>query len=84
MAFSESIHGDVATGECEEGLKDMVKGACWGIFRDSHLREKYLMNTFDGNEDDFKKWIAELDESREIINGVKLILTAWREMSDMS
>src|SRR2546421_12388375 len=33
-AFGEVIHGDVRTGECEEGIRDIMKGICWGIYRE--------------------------------------------------
>ena len=82
MAFNEIIHGNIQTGECEEGLKDMVKGICWGIFRDEHLREKYLTAIFGVlDEKEFKEWMKEMDESMEIINGVRLMLTVWRDES---
>jgi hypothetical protein len=80
MAFGENIHGNIETGECEEGLKDLVKGCCWGIFRDQGLREKYLVNVFNGDERRFKDWMKEMDESREMTNGVSLMLMVWREM----
>jgi len=81
MAFNEIIHGNIQTGECEEGLKDIVKGICWGIFRDEHLREKYLTAIFGVDEKEFKEWMKEMDESMEIINGVRLMLTVWRDES---
>ena len=81
MAFKEIIHGNIQTGECEEGLKDIVKGICWGIFRDEHLREKYLTAIFGVDEKEFKEWMKEMDESMEIINGVRLMLTVWRDES---
>src|SRR5579862_7934122 len=31
-AFGESIHEDVRTGECEEGMRDIMKGICWGVY----------------------------------------------------
>jgi len=84
MAFNEIIHGNIQTGECEEGLRDIVKGICWGIFRDEHLREKYLTAIFDVDEKDFKEWMKEMDESMEMTNGVRLMLTVWRDISAMS
>jgi len=80
MAFGERIHGNVETGECEEGLKDMVKGICWGIFRDSELKGRYLLGIFNGDEGEFKRWIVEMDESMEITNGVRLMLRVWRDI----
>ena len=83
-AFGERIHGDMDTGECEEGLRDMVKGICWGIFRDEALRERYLMDIFKGSEGEFKEWLAGMDESMEMTNGVRLMLGVWRDISESS
>jgi len=82
IAFGENVHGNRETGECEEGLKDLIKGCCWAIFRDEHLKTKYLMDHFNGDEEEFKEWKVKLDESREIINGVGLMLRVWREMNN--
>ena len=81
MAFNEKIHGKVETGECEEGLKDIVKGVCWGIFRDEYLKAQYLTDLFDGDEDAFKQWMKEMDDNMEMTNGVSLMLKVWRDKS---
>lgn len=80
MVFTEKIHGNMETGECEDGLKDMIKGGCWGIFRDEELKGKYLKNIFDGDEAEFKEWLVKMDESREMTNGVRLMVDVWRYM----
>jgi len=59
IAFGESVHGNRETGECEEGMKDLIKGCCWAIYRDNHLKNKYLTGVFNGDEGKFKEWIVE-------------------------
>jgi hypothetical protein len=83
IMFSENIHGNTETGECEDGLKDIVKGLCWGIFRNDSLRRKYLFNIFNGDEEEFKEWMKEMDESMEMTNAVSLMLTVWRDISEI-
>jgi len=61
--FGEQIHGNVLTGECEPGLRDLMKGVCWRIFRKPALKEKYLLG-MEGDiesEEDYKRWILRLD-----------------------
>jgi hypothetical protein len=80
-AFGEKIHGNIETGECEEGLKDLLKGMCWKIFRDDHLNGKYLEEELIVFEDDkeFKRWIIQRDMSGEMINGCRLMLEVWKD-----
>ena len=79
--FGEQIHGNVLTGECEPGLRDLMKGVCWRIFWKSALKEKYLLGMEGdiGSEEDYKKWIQRLDTSGEMINGCRLMLNIWRD-----
>jgi hypothetical protein len=80
-AYGEFIHGDVMTGSCWEGLRDLVKGVCWYVFRDIDYREKYLrdLGVEERRMEGFKRWIGELADDGEIINGVKLMLNIWRD-----
>ena len=80
--FGERIHGNAETGECEDGLKDLMKGACWKVYRDEKLREQYLKEVESEikNEMDYKKWIVGLDTSGEMVNGCRLVLNIWRDM----
>ena len=41
-AFGDEIHGNVESGKCEDGLRDLMKGICWKVFRDDELNRKYL------------------------------------------
>lgn len=81
-AFHEVIHGDVTTGECDVGLKDAMKGACWRIWRDKELRSKYLKDYEReiGTEEQFREWIARLDETGEFVNGCRLMLIAYKDL----
>jgi hypothetical protein len=78
-AFGEHIHGNVYSGECEYGLRDIMKGICWKIFREDGLREKYIPEFGKGEEDRFKGWLFEMDISGEMINGCRMMLNVWRE-----
>ena len=80
-AFGEEIHGNIETGECENGLKDLMKGICWRVFREDELNGKYLEEegVLIGDEEDFKRWIIERDMSGEMINGCRLMLNVWRD-----
>jgi hypothetical protein len=80
-AFKERIHGNKMTGECESGLRDLMKGACWGVFRDVKLKEKYLsgIGAEVDSEEGYKKWLVKLDTSGEMINGCRLMLDIWRD-----
>jgi len=79
--FGEEIHGDVLTGECKDGLRDLMKGICWRVYRVRELKDKYLGGVGDEirNEEDYKKWLNRLDTSGEMINGCRLMLNIWRE-----
>jgi len=69
------------TRECEEGLRDLMKGVCWKVYRDSGLREIYLKGV-EGEtrkEEDYKKWIIRLDTSGEMVNGCRLMLNIWKD-----
>ena len=79
--FDEVIHGDIRTGECEEGLMDLIKGVCWRIFRDGKLNSKYLEGLGDevGDKEKYRLWLARMDTSGEMTNGCRLMLNIWRE-----
>ena len=81
-AFHEVIHGNVETGECEQGLGDAMKGAVWRIWRDEELREKYLKEYESEveTEDKFREWITRLDETGEFINGCRLMLIVYKDL----
>ena len=81
QCFGEEIHGNVMTGECEEGMKDLMKGVCWRVFRVKELKEKYLeeKGIKIDKEEEYKKWIVDLDTSGEMINGCRLMLNVWRD-----
>jgi len=80
ILFGEHIHGNVESGECSGGLKDLIKGVCWRVFRVKELREKFLEGKgVPSEEDGYKKWISQLDTSGEMINGCRLMLNVWRE-----
>ena len=85
--FGERIHGDIGTGECEKGLKDLIKGVCWGIFRRSEMKEmkkKYLETVGMNMEDEerYKEWLNDLDRSGEMLNGCRLLLNIWRDRNE--
>jgi hypothetical protein len=81
-AYGKDIHGDVRTAECENGLRDILKGGCWWLYRS----ERWLQSWFERcgmdwkEEVDFKHWIETKEEEGEILNGVRVILEAWREI----
>ena len=80
-AFGESIHGDVRTGECEEGMRDIMKGICWGVYREKRSEMRVFEELGikeDINEEEFKKWISEMDVSGEMNNGCRMVLEVWR------
>jgi len=81
VAFGESIHGDVRTGECEQGMRDLMKGICWGLYREKR-NERDVFNKLgideDISEEEFKKWISEMDISGEMNNGCRMILEVWK------
>lgn len=60
------------TGECEEGLRDLVKGVCWYVFRDVELREKYMneLLLLELGVVGFRKWMGKLLGDYELVNGV--------------
>jgi len=82
-AWGLEIHGDMRTAACENGLRDLVKGGCWRLYRDeTWLRvwmQKQGMRWKD--EGEFKAWIQGMEVEGEILNGVRLILEAWREIT---
>jgi hypothetical protein len=80
-AYGEFIHGDNEIGECEEGLRDLMKGICWFVFRDFELREKYLsgLSSDEMNIEGFRRWLGRLEEDCEVVNGVRLMLRVWRD-----
>ena len=79
--YGEFIHGDIAVGDCENGLRDLMKGICWFVFRDFELRVKYLseLSLDDMNADGFRRWLGRLEGDCEIVNGVRLMLKVWRD-----
>jgi hypothetical protein len=85
-AYGKEIHGDVRTGECKAGLRDVVRGGCWSLYRS----ERWLRRWFESRrlewkgEEEFRDWIAELEEEGEVINGVRIILEAWRDKAYMN
>lgn len=84
-AYGKDIHGDVRTGECEEGLRDIVGGGCWVLYGG----ESWLRRWFEGRglewkrEDEYREWISSTEEEGEMINGVRVILEAWRDKVGM-
>jgi len=80
-AYGKDIHGKVMTGECEEGLRYVVRGGCWALYRS----ERWLKVWFESrgyewkNESQFEHWFGKLEEEGEMINGVRVILEAWRD-----
>jgi len=80
-AFGENIHGDVRTGECEKGMRDIMKGICWGVYREKRNEMRVFEELGikeDINEEEFKKWISEMDVSGEMNNGCRMVLEVWR------
>ena len=56
-AFGENIHGDVRTGECEKGMRDIMKGICWGVYREKRNEMRVFEELGikeDMNEEEFK------------------------------
>jgi len=75
------MHGDVLTGECNEGLRDLMKGICWKVYRDVKFRERYLKDVENEirTEEEYKKWLMVLDTSGEMVNGCRLTLNIWKD-----
>ena len=84
-AYGKDIHGDVRTGECEEGLRDIVRAGCWTLYRG----ESWLGRWFEEwelewkTEDEYREWMSSMEEEGEMINGVRVILEAWRDKVGM-
>jgi hypothetical protein len=84
-AYGEEIHGNTATGECEKGPRDLIRGSCWGLYRS----ERWLRNWWEREgvnwmgERAFRGWIVEKGGDGELINGVRLVISAWRERHGM-
>src|SRR5271169_5943847 len=84
-AYGKVIHGTVTTGECEAGLRDVVRGGCWTLYRDEKDK-KWLRQWFERrgcewkNEIQFREWTLEMEEEGEITNGVRILLEAWRDL----
>lgn len=80
-AYNEYIHGNSMIGECSDGLRDLVKGVCWYVFRDEELREKYLgkLCREDIGMKGFRRWLGERSGDYELVNGVRLMLRVWRD-----
>jgi hypothetical protein len=77
--FDEKIHGDMRTGECELGFRDLMKGLCWRVYRVAELREKYLSGVKNIEKElDYKGWLSLMDTSGEMVNGCRLMLNVWR------
>jgi hypothetical protein len=81
-ANGKDIHGNATTGECEDGLRDILKGGCWWLYRDKRWLKDWSerVGVSWSDEDEFKRWIETREEEGEILNGVRLILEAWREV----
>lgn len=81
-AFGEEIHGDGKSGECIEGIRDIMKGICWSIYRDESLKRKWFekLGLNEMNEKEFKKWMTRIDGSGEMVNGCRMCLEVWREL----
>ena len=79
--YEEVIHGVVETGECQNGLIDLMKGICWRVFRVRELREKYLrrIGGLRWTEVEFRSWLQSLDLRGEMLNGTRLMLNVWRD-----
>jgi hypothetical protein len=80
-AFEEEIHGNVTTGECEEGMRDVMKGVCWSVYRTKELKNRWFrkMELKEMNEKEFMKWMTRMDESGEMNNGCRVTLEVWRD-----
>lgn len=80
-AYGEEIHRNIRTGECEAGLRDVIKGSIWCLYRS----ERWLRTWFrkEGLEwmgyEEFKEWSAVREGDGEVINGVRLAIAAWRD-----
>jgi hypothetical protein len=83
--YQEIIHGNIELGECENGLRDLMKGICWRVFREDELRWKYLSDVggLYWTEDEFKHWLVRLDLRGEMINGTRLMLNVWRDKNQV-
>jgi hypothetical protein len=83
QAWGLDIHGDIKTAACEDGLRDLVKGGCWRLFRDeTWLREWMQKRGMSWKEEtEFKSWIEDREEEGEILNGVRVVLEAWRDIT---
>lgn len=79
-AYGKDIHGNVRTGECEEGLRDIVRGGCWAVYRSEKWLRMWLgMEGLEWmDEGEFKRWIGEVEESGEMVNGAQLMMEVWR------
>ena len=79
-AYGKDIHGNVRTGECEEGLRDIVRGGCWGCIlgvRNGYVCGGEWRDWMDGMKESLKMdWRVE--ESGEMVNGAQLMMEVWR------
>jgi len=41
-AYRKDIHGDVRTGECEIGLRDVIRGWCWALYGSEKCLQSWL------------------------------------------
>jgi len=84
-AYGEDIHGNVRTGECEIGLRDIISGGCWVIYREEKWLKNYFLNKkiLWKNEEEYLDWLGRLEFGGEMVNGVRIILECWREKNGM-
>jgi hypothetical protein len=63
------------------GLRDIVRGGCWGLYRSERWLREWLngQNIEWMSEEEFREWIGVMEFEGEITHGVRLILCAWRD-----
>ena len=83
--MGKDIHGDVITGECEGRLRDILKGGCWRwrLYRSETWLRKWLKGRGLSwkEEVECKSWIERKEKEGEILNGVRVILEAWKQVT---
>jgi hypothetical protein len=68
------------TAACEDGLRDIVKGGLWYLYRSGTWLREWFESRGQGwmDEAKFKSWAETKEEEGEIVNGVRVVLEAWR------
>lgn len=84
-AYGEEIHGVMATAECEEGLRDIIVGSYWHLYRNEGWISLWFSESGLGwmSEDEFKEWVVRKEGEFDIVNGVRLVIAAWRDKHDI-